>query len=81
MDYPYSDGGLPKHAKGQDFGRLDLQLNYKFDEKYQIILTAKNVLNKKYIGYERTARETQNYYEFFPLDPLAVYIGLDIKFD
>jgi iron complex outermembrane receptor protein len=80
-DYPYAGGVQVWNPNGQDYGRLDLQLNYKFSEKYQVVLDFINVLDKKYIGYQAAAAETAAFYTYSPLQPLTVYLGLNVKLD
>jgi outer membrane receptor protein involved in Fe transport len=63
----------------QDYGSLDLQLNWRFNEKYQITLEAKNLLDKDYYGmqwFDGTGNFT-----YSPQNPLAVYLGLNINFE
>jgi iron complex outermembrane receptor protein len=70
-----------KNPVGQDYGRLDVQLNYKFNEKFQLVLDVLNILDKDYIAYQSPARNSVPTFTYSPLNPLTVYLGLNINLD
>jgi iron complex outermembrane receptor protein len=79
QDFLYPGNVEPWHAKGQDYGRLDLQLSYKFNEKFQLMLDCLNILDKDYMGYQAAARSTAQFYTYSPLHPLTIYLSLNVN--
>jgi iron complex outermembrane receptor protein len=66
---------------GQDYGTLDLQLNYRFNEQYLVTLDVKNALDKEYYGSQGVYSPANGYFTYSPQNPLTVYVGLEINWD
>jgi outer membrane receptor protein involved in Fe transport len=62
----------------ENFGTLDLQLNYRFNEKYKINLDVTNVFNDR----PRHGVPNQNgYFAYWPANPTAAYLTFEVDFD
>ena len=72
--------------KTQDYGSLDLQLSYKFNEHYRLVMDATNLLNKDYTSsgaYSWVTNDPshpEGYYVTGWMKPLTVYFGLEMVF-
>lgn len=65
--------------KGQDQGTLDLQLNYRFNQRYKVTLDVINLLDKDYYGYQYGKNDQGDPFFRSVQPPLTVYAGLDIN--
>ncbi len=87
-DYPATDingrPGTRKAKKLQDYGSLDLSLNYRFDEHRRLVLDATNILDKDYTSSGNTTWITndpshpEGYFVTGWMKPLTVYLGLEV---
>ncbi|MDR2352721.1 MAG: TonB-dependent receptor [Deltaproteobacteria bacterium] len=64
----------------QDYGSLDLQLNYRISERYMLTFDVQNALNKDYYGSQNTAN-ADGIFTFSPRNPLAIYLGFNVNFE
>jgi iron complex outermembrane receptor protein len=63
--------------KGEDYGTLDLQVNYRFNPKFKLSLDVLNVFN------DRPRQGVPNQYGFFaywPANPTTAYLTLEMEF-
>jgi outer membrane receptor protein involved in Fe transport len=68
--------------KSQDKGTIDLQLNYRFNDSYKIVLDVLNVLDKDYYGYQGTPNyQYSNDYTYSFRPPRTIYLGLEMNWD
>jgi iron complex outermembrane receptor protein len=68
--------------KVQDKGSLDLQLNYRFNEHYRLVLDVTNLLDKKYYyKSDATPNIVTGDYTYAPLQPLQIFLALEMNWD
>ncbi|MDR2459526.1 MAG: TonB-dependent receptor [Deltaproteobacteria bacterium] len=68
--------------KTQDYGSLDLQLSYKFSDRYRLFLDGLNILNKKYtssgvMNWVTDPNHPGGYFVSGWMQPLTVYLGFE----
>jgi outer membrane receptor protein involved in Fe transport len=74
----------PHKAKLQKFDTLDLQLSYRFNDKYRLVFDVTNLLNKKYYG---TGYKDYSYtppgedFLYTPRPPRLFYLTLEVNWD
>jgi iron complex outermembrane receptor protein len=69
-----------RNYKLQDKGGLDLQLHYKFNDSYRVILDVANVMDKRYFGSQGTPNANGEYtYSVRP--PRSFYLALEMNWD
>jgi outer membrane receptor protein involved in Fe transport len=66
---------VPVHA-GEDYGTLDLQVNYRFNEKMKVSLDVTNALNDRPRQYNPNARGN---YGYWPANPAAVFLTFELN--
>ncbi|MDR1039545.1 MAG: TonB-dependent receptor [Deltaproteobacteria bacterium] len=71
----------PLVAKNQDKAFVDLQLSYRFNDNYRILLDVNNVLNKKYLNMSSWPSTPGGVYNFSPFNPLTAYLTLEMNWD
>jgi iron complex outermembrane receptor protein len=74
--YPYNN----RQSKGQNQGALDLQLSYKFDEKYKLFLDVLNLTDRRNYGFQGATADN-GYYSYSIQPPRTFYLGLDVNWD
>jgi iron complex outermembrane receptor protein len=67
--------------KRQDNGTLDVQLNYRFNDNYRIVVDVINVLDKKYYGSQGSPSYVNGDFTYSYQPPLTVYVGLEMNWD
>ncbi|MDR1921006.1 MAG: TonB-dependent receptor [Candidatus Adiutrix sp.] len=70
--------------KAQDKGTLDMQLSYRFNENYRLVLDVLNVLDKEYYGSQGApAYNLAGIYDFtYSIQPpRTFYLGLEMNWD
>jgi iron complex outermembrane receptor protein len=65
-----------RHYKGHDFGTVDAQVNYRFNEKYKISLDVLNVFNDR----PKQGIPDQGYFNYWPANPTTAYLTLEMNF-
>ncbi|MDR1607859.1 MAG: TonB-dependent receptor [Deltaproteobacteria bacterium] len=71
----------PYVAKVKDKTFLDLQLSYRFNDNYRILLDVNNVLNKKYVYLSTYPTAPGDDYRFAPYQPITFYLTLEMNWD
>ncbi|MDR3204659.1 MAG: TonB-dependent receptor [Deltaproteobacteria bacterium] len=67
----------PSVYKGEDFGTLDLQLSYRFLEKYKASLEVLNLLNYR---PKPGVPNTDGYFAYRPANPITAFLALEMNF-
>ncbi|MDR1083407.1 MAG: TonB-dependent receptor [Deltaproteobacteria bacterium] len=79
---PILDNGVQVGPyKRQDNGTLDMQLNYRFNDSYRIVLDVLNVLDKKYYGSQGAPDYATGDFTYSYQPPMTVYLGLEMNWD
>jgi iron complex outermembrane receptor protein len=68
---------LHPHYKGHDFGTVDAQVNYRFNDKYKISLDVLNVFNDR---PKQGVPNAQGYFNYWPSNPTTAYLTLEVSF-
>jgi iron complex outermembrane receptor protein len=77
-------GATPARIKAQNKDVVDLQLNYKFNDNYRVVLDVINLFDKELYGSEGYPDPTRNGHNDFTYSlrpPRTFYLGLEMNWD
>jgi outer membrane receptor protein involved in Fe transport len=71
----------PHVARNKDKILMDMQLSYRFNENYRMLLDVNNIFNKKYYYYSTWPTAPGADYRYAPYNPRTFYLTLEMNWD
>ncbi|MDR1607490.1 MAG: TonB-dependent receptor [Deltaproteobacteria bacterium] len=68
---------IHQYYRAEDYGTLDMQVNYRFNKKYKISLDVLNVFNDR---PRQAVPNPGGYFAYWPANPTAVYLTVEMEF-
>ncbi|MDR1043925.1 MAG: TonB-dependent receptor [Candidatus Adiutrix sp.] len=79
---PNLSGGYQQTPyKAQDKGTLDMQLSYRFNANYKVVLDVLNVLDKEYYGSQGAPAYGTGDFTYSIQPPRTFYVGLEMNWE